>query len=37
VHGVCSDNAIPLVQSLGADHIFDYKDPNYLKKVETEG
>jgi NADPH:quinone reductase-like Zn-dependent oxidoreductase len=37
VHGVCSDNAIPLVQSLGADQIFDYKDPNYLKKVETEG
>ncbi|KAJ3654470.1 hypothetical protein Zmor_013657 [Zophobas morio] len=37
VHGTCSKDAIPLVTSLGADCVFDYRDPDYLKNIEKEG
>ncbi|EFA04391.1 reticulon-4-interacting protein 1, mitochondrial [Tribolium castaneum] len=37
VYGTCSTDAMPLVRSLGADCIFDYKDSDYLKNVETGG
>lgn len=31
VHGVCSTRNVEMVQSLGADHVFDYKKENYTQ------
>jgi NADPH:quinone reductase-like Zn-dependent oxidoreductase len=31
VHGVCSAHNVELVRSLGADHVFDYKNENYTE------
>jgi NADPH:quinone reductase-like Zn-dependent oxidoreductase len=31
VHGVCSTRNVELVRSLGADHVFDYKNENYTE------
>lgn len=36
VFGVCSTNAVELVRSLGADYVFDYKQPNYETLVANE-
>ncbi|KAJ8983353.1 hypothetical protein NQ317_003159 [Molorchus minor] len=37
VYGTCSTDAVPLVHNLGADRVFDYKDPDFEKQVELEG
>jgi NADPH:quinone reductase-like Zn-dependent oxidoreductase len=34
VHGVCSTRNVELVQSLGADHVFDYKTEDYTRTAE---
>jgi NADPH:quinone reductase-like Zn-dependent oxidoreductase len=31
VHGVCSTRNVEMVRSLGADHVFDYKQENYTE------
>ena len=31
VHGVCSTRNVDMVRSLGADHVFDYKQENYTE------
>ena len=33
VHGVCSTRNVEMVRSLGADHVFDYKQENYTEST----
>lgn len=37
VFGSCSTDGVALVQSLGADCVFDYTDLSYLQNVGAEG
>ncbi|CAH0560425.1 unnamed protein product [Brassicogethes aeneus] len=36
VYSSCSTNAVDMVKNLGADVVFDYNDPDYLKNVSCE-
>ncbi|XP_025831194.1 reticulon-4-interacting protein 1 homolog, mitochondrial [Agrilus planipennis] len=37
VVGTCSADAVPLVRSLGADYVFNYRDENYARDVANVG
>ncbi|KAJ8920869.1 hypothetical protein NQ315_015662 [Exocentrus adspersus] len=37
VFGTCSGDAMPMVQGLGADQVFNYKDEHFMKQVAQEG
>ncbi|KAJ8972799.1 hypothetical protein NQ314_000035 [Rhamnusium bicolor] len=37
VFGTCSTDAVSMVQCLGADRVFNYKDQDFEKQIELEG